>query len=152
MIAEKDWIGGQNCVASDKNKFWNNEFKYYQRYLEDQRLYTNIGLIKQGSDETALQRYQEKHPLKGTQNSVIAKMSGLSDQQIEARIAFVEAFTEIAQYQDEIVGRETFPKRAQRLPAAPLLAELGLKLLQRRSFANTVGRMELPVKYEYSLV
>lgn len=152
IITEKNWIGGQNCVASDKNKFWNNEFKYYQRYLEDQRLYTNLGLIKQGSDETALQIYQEKHPLKGTQNSVIAKMSGLSDQQIEARIAFAEAFTEIAQYQDEIVGRETFPKRAQRLPAAPLLAELGLKLLQRRSFANTVGRMELPVKYEYSLV
>lgn len=152
MIAEKDWIGGQNCVASDKNKFWNNEFKYYQRYLEDQRLYTNIGLIKQGSDETAMQRYQEKHPLRGTQNSVIAKMSGLSDQQIEARIAFAEAFTEIVQYQDEIVGRETFPKQAQRLPAAPLLAELSLKLLRYHSLANMATRMQLPVKNEYTVI
>lgn len=151
FIAEKDWIGGQNCVASDKNSQWNEEFKYYQRYLEDQRLYTNLGLIKQGSDETAMQRYQKKHLLKGTQNSAIAKMSGLSDQKIEARIAFTEAIAEIAQYQDEIVGREAFPKQAQRLPAAPLLAGLGLKLLQRRSLANMVGRMELPVKHEYSL-
>lgn len=95
---------------------------------------------------------REKHPLKGTQNSVIAKMSGLSDQQIEARIAFAEALAEIAQYQDEIASREAFPKRAQRLPAAPLLAELGLKLLRRRSLVNIGGRMELPAKYEYSLV
>lgn len=78
-------------------------------------------------------------------------MSGLSDQQIEARIAFAEAIAEIVQYQDEIVGREAFPKQAQRLPAAPFLAELSLKLLQRRSFANIGGRMELPVKYEYGL-
>lgn len=92
------------------------------------------------------------HHLKDTQNSVIAKMPGLSDQQIEARIAFAEAIVEIAQYQDEIAGREAFPKQAQRLPAAPLLANLGLKLLQRRSFANMARRMELPVKYEYSLV
>lgn len=151
-IEEKDWIGGQNCVASDKNLQWNKEFKYYQRYLEDQRLYANMGLIKQGADETAMQRYQEKHPLKGTQNSVIAKMSGLSDQQIEARIAFAEAITEIVQYQDEIIGREAFPKQAQRLPAAPLLSEISLKLLQRRSLAKIAGRMELPVKYEYSLI
>lgn len=57
---------------------------------------------------------REKHPLKGTQNSVIAKMSGLSDQQIEARIAFAEALAEIVQYQDEIMGREAFPKQAHR--------------------------------------
>ncbi|WP_071132335.1 hypothetical protein [Alterileibacterium massiliense] len=104
-----------------------------------------------GADETALQRYQKKHPLKGTQNSAIAKMSGLSDQQIEARIAFAEALAEIVQYQDEIMTREAFPKKEQRLPAAPLLAELGLKLEQRRSFANMARCMELPVKYEYSL-
>lgn len=86
--------------------------------------------------------------LKGTQDSAIAKMSGMSDQQIEARIAFAEAIAEIVQYQDEIMAREAFPKRAQRLLMAPILAELDLKLLQRRSFANMVGRMELPVKYE----
>lgn len=152
IIVEKDWIGGQNCVASDKNKLWSEEFKYYQRYLEDQRLYVNMGLIKQGTDEATLQRYQEKHPLKGTQNSAIAKMSGLSDQQIEARVAFVEAFAEIAQYQDEIANREIFSKQAQRIPAAPLLAELSLKLLQHRSFANMARHTELPVKYECSLV
>lgn len=95
---------------------------------------------------------REKQPLKGTQNSVIAKMSGLSDQQIEARMAFAEAFTEIAQYQDEIASREIFPKQAQQPSAAPILAELGLKLEQRRSLANTARRMELPVKYEYSLI
>ena len=79
-------------------------------------------------------------------------MSGLSDQQIEARIAFAEALAEIAQYQGEIVSRAVFPKQAQRLPVAPILAELDLKLLQRRSFANMAGCMELPVKYEYSLL
>lgn len=94
---------------------------------------------------------REKHPLKGTQNSVIAKMSGLSDQQIEARMAFAEALAEIAQYQGEIVSRAVFPKQAQRLPVAPILAELDLKLLQQRSSANMVGRMELPAEYEYSL-
>lgn len=105
-----------------------------------------IGTIK------LIQLHDRKMPhLKGTQNSVVAKMSGLSDQQIEARMAFAEALAEIAQYQDEIVSREAFPKQAQRLPAAPLLAELSLKLLQRRSLANIGGRMELPAKYEYSL-
>ncbi len=78
-------------------------------------------------------------------------MSGFSDQQIEARITFAEAIAEIAQYQDEIASREAFPKQAQRLPAASLLVELGLKLLQRRSLAGVAGRIELPVKYEYSL-
>ena len=48
---------------------------------------------------------RKMHHLKGTQNSVIAKMKGLSDQQIEARIAFTEAIAEIVQYQDEIMGR-----------------------------------------------
>lgn len=79
-------------------------------------------------------------------------MSSLSDQQIEARITFAEAIAEITQYQGEIASREVLLRHKHQISAAPLLAELDLKLLQRSRLAKIVWCMELPVKYEYSLI
>ncbi len=71
--SKSEWITGEACVAG--NKHW-NEYKWYQRFLEDQRLMANMGIIDQSSGEQLITAYLEG--IDNSQEAVIARLSGLS--------------------------------------------------------------------------
>ncbi|MBR0460737.1 hypothetical protein IJI91_01975 [Candidatus Saccharibacteria bacterium] len=75
QAGKSDWITGEACVAG--NKHW-DEYKWYQRFLEDQRLMVNMGIIEQSSGEALVTAYLEEHPLDDSREGVIARLSGLT--------------------------------------------------------------------------
>ena len=50
---QEGWINGGNCVAND-SEYWQTEGKWYQRFLEDQRLLANFKIIEKSAGEYAL--------------------------------------------------------------------------------------------------
>lgn len=74
----KKWASGKVCVYNDSDD-WNNEMKYYQRYVEDQRILTQLGAYEEGQNpvEMAYERYLEKHPLDNSPSGTLARMSGI---------------------------------------------------------------------------
>lgn len=73
--SQAQWIDGSACVAGNYN--W-GEYKWYQRFLEDQRLMANMGVIEQSSGEKFVTAYLEKHPIDNSREGVIARLSGLT--------------------------------------------------------------------------
>jgi hypothetical protein len=58
------WATGENCVNSSSNPYWDGEFKYYQRYVEDMRI---LGTMNgEDSDNPVAeyrQQYEKDHPI-----------------------------------------------------------------------------------------
>ncbi|MBR2997068.1 hypothetical protein IKF33_01360 [Candidatus Saccharibacteria bacterium] len=69
------WIDGSACVAGNEN--W-DEYKWYQRFLEDQRLMVNMGVIEESAGDRLVTAYLEKHPVDNSREGVIARLSGLT--------------------------------------------------------------------------
>lgn len=96
-INNAPWISGSACVASKENDLW-GENKYYQRYTEDQRLMEEMGLIKKSSVTTALEEYYEENPLDNSYEGVLARMSGLTKEDVIATLDLVDYMNFLAEY------------------------------------------------------
>ena len=96
-INNAPWISGSACVASEENDLW-GENKYYQRYTEDQRLMEEMGLIKKSSVTTALEEYYEENPLDNSYEGVLARMSGLTKEDVIATLDLVDYMNFLAEY------------------------------------------------------
>ena len=107
------WITGEMCVAHEpisscnksdgvtNNKtecFWQNEGKYYQRFIEDQRLLENNGAIKKSSVTLALEKHYEENPLDNSDEGILARYSGLSKDDVITTLAFIGGLEYIASY------------------------------------------------------
>ncbi len=108
-IANMGYITGQACVtgtendgASSKWPSW-SETKYYQRFVEDQRLLENMGVVEKSSVTAFLDDYYEKHPLDNSFEGVIARQSGLTKEQVVATIDQLDYLATVSNYNP--VGR-----------------------------------------------
>ena len=81
------------------------EAKYYQRYIEDQRLAEASGLIEKSAVTAFLERYLEKHPLDNSYEGILARRSGLTKEQVVLALDIVEYQKFLADYNPE----EMFP-------------------------------------------
>lgn len=72
------WASGEKCVNNDSDD-WNNEIKYAQLYVMDQRILEQDGAYEEGQNpvEMAYERYLEKHPLDNSPSGTLARMSGI---------------------------------------------------------------------------
>lgn len=103
-LTNADWISGRKCVADNTGKTnpnWSERMRLYQRYMEDQRLYESMGIIEISSVKIALDDYYEEHPLDTSETGIIARLSGLTKDQVETTLAFVDYFNYIADYNPE---------------------------------------------------
>lgn len=93
------WANGANCVASSDNPMW-NELKYYQRYVEDQRLLEQMGAYEDSRNPvTAYQEaYDEANPLDTSTAGLLAHYTGLSKDDAEFVIALIDYSNFIAEY------------------------------------------------------
>ena len=86
---------GQSNVPSWK------EAKYYQRYIEDQRLAEASGLIEKSAVTAFLEEYYEKHPLDNSYEGILARRSGLRKDQVIALLDLIEYEQFLAEYNPE---------------------------------------------------
>ena len=94
----RKWIGGEACVNSTKNKDW-EKMRYYQRFLEDQRLYESADIIEQNSGQTALARYDAEHNQNDESSlSLIARFSGLTEEVVSNTMDAVDYYNFVAEY------------------------------------------------------
>ena len=107
VIKHMGWVSGASCVAggdevdttfmTDSPK-WETEGKYYQRFLEDQRLAKAMGLIDKTSEEAYLEEYYKEHPLDNSYEGVLARKSGLTKENVIAILDTIDYYKYLAEY------------------------------------------------------
>lgn len=103
QLAYMDWATGANCVNTEKNQdLWNSKMKYYQRYVEDQRILTQLGAYDGETDPVTA--YVEKREAElpyltdNTPAGYLARISGITKDDAETVLALAEYYTFIAEY------------------------------------------------------
>ena len=97
-------ISGESCVAKDSDKslgseaFTWDEAKYYQRFVEDQRLAENMGLVEESSVSVALRHYYEKNPIDTSYEGTLAYYSGMTKEKVIDTLDMMEGMVWIAGY------------------------------------------------------
>lgn len=110
VIANYGYVTGESCVTgnaveagtmeetgTNETTDW-AENKYYQRFIEDQRLAENMGLVEKSSVTAFLDDYYERNPIDDSYEGVLARRSGLTKDQVIATIDIVEALIFVANY------------------------------------------------------
>lgn len=104
QLVNSGYISGKSCVAGNDGEGtgastpnW-DKAKYYQRFIEDQRLAENMGLIEQSAVSVFLDDYYEKNPLDNSYEGVLARYSGMTKDQVVALLDELDYLTEVADY------------------------------------------------------
>lgn len=95
------WVNGQLCVNSSKNDRWDTEMKYYQRYIEDNRILAR----ETGSEDVVSifkEEYYKEHPLDNSRAGYLARVSGLSKSDAEETLAYIDYFNFLKNYDPSI--------------------------------------------------
>lgn len=96
------WATGERCGNTDKNStFWNSEGKYYQRFVEDMRLLGQMGNFDDGGSNPVTayeEQYEAEHPLDNSYEGYLARISGLTKENVEFTLAFVNYYNYINDY------------------------------------------------------
>ena len=85
--ANLNWATGENCASED--------YKWYSRYSEDQRMMESAGIIERSAVAKFLDEYYEKNPIDNSYEGIIARYSGYTKDEV---IAFFDDLEYIAWY------------------------------------------------------
>lgn len=103
VINNMGWINGSNCVNnSETNPQWDEEYKYYQRYIEDQRILEQMGAYEDSTNPVTA--YVEKREAElpyltdNTPAGYLARISGITKSDAETLLALAEYYTFLADY------------------------------------------------------
>lgn len=96
------WASGQKCVNNGSDE-WKEKFRYYQRYVEDQRILKWAGAY--GDSQSPVMayeaQYEKEHPLDNSPAGYLARISGITKDDAETVIALAEYYNYIANYDPE---------------------------------------------------
>ncbi len=115
------WATGQKCVNSsseDENhdqyenwvvegedgnpNFWEEKGKYYQRYIEDQRILEQMGAFEDSDNKSTVTAYREQRaketPIDNSYSGYIARMTGITKDAAEDLIAIAEYYQFVNDY------------------------------------------------------
>ena len=98
---EMDWVTGSACVASSSNPYWNGTSGHnqlHQRFVEDQRLFSEIKVFNTNPVVAFLDAYYEENPLDNSYEGIIARFSGMTKEEVIATEQLVDALIYIANY------------------------------------------------------
>lgn len=98
------WITGENCVANDENNFWNTRGKYYQRFLEDQRLIENLGVVDKSSLSDLIEKEENETPSDNSYEAQLARTSGMTKEQVTETLAYMDKLQFLANYDPSDLG------------------------------------------------
>lgn len=112
VIANFGYVSGEACVTGNavavqgtdaggtetiETSDW-SENKYYQRFIQDQRLAENMGLVEKSSVTAFLEKYYEEHPIDNSFEGMLARRSGLTKEQTIATLDIIDAIAFINDY------------------------------------------------------
>ncbi len=98
------YVTGEACVTKNSgdgigsNAFTWEEASYYQRYIEDQRIAENEGIIEKSSVTVALENYYEEHPIDDSYEGVLASRMGVTKEYLAKVMDTMEGLLWLAQY------------------------------------------------------
>lgn len=97
------WATGANCVNSANNPRWDTEMKYYQLYVEYNRIFDQNGDFEQSTNPVLgfKEHYYQKHPLDQSDAGYLARISGLSKDDATTVLAVFEYFKDYRDYHPE---------------------------------------------------
>lgn len=100
-----EWANGKRCSnSSDNSTFWNEEGKYYQRYVEDQRILEQMGAYEDGENPVIAyenwyeEQYRKEHPESDTYIGYLSRISGLTPENTETVVAFATYYNFVDNY------------------------------------------------------
>ena len=108
------WVDGSWCVNSTKNERWDTEMKYYQRYIEDNRI---LARETGAEDPVAIFKdaYYAEHPLDNSRAGYLARISGLSKSEAEETIALLDYYSLLDDYNPSIAYAFGEPKEDEKI-------------------------------------
>lgn len=104
LLNNVGYISGEACVTRNNSNdmgsavFTWEEASYYQRYIEDQRLAENEGLIEKSAVTVALESYYEEHPIDASYEGILAARMGVTKEYLAETMDMLEGFMWIADY------------------------------------------------------
>ncbi len=96
------WLTGEDCIR--------DEYKYYSRYSEDQRLMEAAGIIEESAVSKFLDEYYAENPLDNSYEGIIARYSGMTKEQVSDLFDILEYYEYVANYNPEGYGPEFHEK------------------------------------------
>lgn len=97
--ANDKFISGQVCVAnSEYNEEWEGEYKYYQRYVENERLLENMSSTYTSPVSKTFAQYHAKNPIDTSFEGTLARFSGMTVEQVDTALALLEYYEYVADY------------------------------------------------------
>ena len=92
------WNSGLACTGNTDDQGLNERVKNYSMYNLDQRVLENMGLINKNSTVAFLEDYYEENPLDRSFEGQIARISGMTKEQVSDTLALIDYYNYIAQY------------------------------------------------------
>lgn len=99
-VANEPWATGDICMNTSSNSRWDSEFKYYQRYIEDMRIIGGMEEETGGSNPVLAYeaKYEATHPIDTSFEGTLARISGLTKNDVAFLMEYTRYSTEIANY------------------------------------------------------
>lgn len=91
------WSNGSACVASNENGHW-EEFKWYQRYAENERLLENINPDYKSPVTALLENYYKENPVDNSFEGQLARFSGMSKEKVIDTLALIDYYQFLDEY------------------------------------------------------
>lgn len=94
------WATGAICVNSAKNPRWNSEFKYYQRYIEDNRILEQFGAYQESKNPVIAfkETHELAHPTDHSPAGTLARLTGFTKYDAENIIALYQYSQDLQLY------------------------------------------------------
>ncbi len=99
------WANGKRCGNTSENQhFWDTEGKYYQRYVEDQRILEQMGAYEDSTNPVLAYEdtYEAEHPVDDTYLGYLSRISGLTLENTETVLATIMYYTYIDSYNPSV--------------------------------------------------
>lgn len=93
-----DWATGENCKKE--------EYKYFSRYSEDQRMMESAGIIDQSAVVAFLEDYYKENPIDNSYEGIIARYSGYTKEEVISVLDTMEYIEWLAEYNPTNYGPE----------------------------------------------
>lgn len=95
--ANMNWANGQNCVNNGSEE-WNNKYRYYQLFVQDNRLLDTISSDTHNPVTAYIDKYYAENPLDNSYSGYIARISGVAKEDVENLIAIAEYYQFLNNY------------------------------------------------------
>lgn len=94
---------GSRYINSEDNPYWEETEKYHQLWALTTRVKENLGFYTSENNPLAIYRahYEEGHPLDNSRSGYLARISGLTKEESEIALDFIDYYQALANYHPE---------------------------------------------------